>query len=96
MEGGDVKKRNLCIVMLLFAVIGCSKKQKVIFEGQSIEYRRGDALWMDEIKKECSGVSESLSEYLEKGWKVTASSPKEKLVYNNKGTCKGTEYIIEK
>ena len=81
---------------LVLTVTGCGKKQQVIFEAQSISYMRKDSSWTPEIEKECKKISTALSTLMEVGWKVVASSPKEKLVYDNRGTCVGTEYILEK
>jgi hypothetical protein len=85
-----------CAMLLSFMVIGCSKKQEVIFEAQSISYKGGNSAWKPEIQKECSEMSKELKTFINDGWKVVASSPKEKVVAADKGTCIGTEYIIEK
>lgn len=85
-----------CLIVLVLATMGCSKKQDVIFEAQSISYKNKDARWKDTIQRECGALSKELKGYLNDGWKVVASSPKEKLVFDNSGTCIGTEYVLEK
>lgn len=88
---------SLCIAFsLILAVTGCGKKQQVIFEAQSISYKNKDSYLTSTIEKECVLISTSLSMLMDDGWKVVASSPKEKLVSDNRGTCVGTEYILEK
>lgn len=84
------------LILLVFATIGCSKKQEVVFEAESIRYNNMDSWAKSEITKECSALSKELKTYLNDGWKVVTSSPKEKVVYNNTGSCIGTEYILEK
>ena len=83
-----------CLILLVLPIMGCSKKhQAVIFEAESIRYVDGDSI---KIRQECNALSTALNAYLYDGWKVVASSPKEKLVANNRGTCIGTEYVLER
>ena len=93
-------KRILTIIALstlsIVTLIACGKKQKVIFEGESIEFKNKHSLSQNEIQEECGKLSESLNDHIESGWKVIASSPKEKVVYYDRGRCIGTEYILEK
>lgn len=92
-----IKIRFLVLVMLL--ITGCSKKQEVIFEIESVTYekRRGSFSNSDTtIQKACNEMTHhELKTYLNDGWKVVASSPKEKFV-KGEGSCVGTEYILEK
>lgn len=89
--------KNISLALLiLLSLCACSKKQEVIFEAKSISYRQGDRYWISEIENECGKLSEELSDFLKAGWRVVTSSPKEIPVANNKGTCVGTEYIVEK
>lgn len=85
-----------CLILMVLAIMGCSKKQEVIFEAESIRYKNKDSMWTPEIQQECNALSKELKGYLNDGWKVVASSPKEKLVTNNRGSCIGTEYVLEK
>ena len=84
------------LFLLVFVIVGCSKKQEVIFDAESIRYKNKDSWATSEITKECNAISKELKTFLADGWKVVTSSPKEKLVYNNTGTCVGTEYVLEK
>ena len=81
----------ICIIL-----VGCKAEQKTIFSGDSISYKNKDSYLSELMSSECNALSESLQENLTKGWKVVASSSKEKIVGNNSGTCKGTEYVLEK
>lgn len=90
---------NIHYYLIVFAVmllVGCQKEQKVIFEVQSVSYRQGDALFRSLIQEDCAKQSDRLSGYIGDGWKVVTSSQKEKVVMYDKGTCIGTEYVIEK
>jgi hypothetical protein len=87
------------ISTLFFAILiltACKAEQKVIFSGDSISYKNKDSYMQSIMASECKSLSEDLDDYLKKGWKVIASSSKEKIVASNTGTCKGTEYILEK
>lgn len=84
------------ILVSSLLILGCSKEQKIIFEAESIEYKQENSLWTSEIQQECNSISEKLTPYIEKGWRVVASSPKQKIIYRDKGVCVGTEYILEK
>lgn len=93
--------RRFSNIVMLFtlsiaALMGCGKKQKVIFEAEFISFKNKDSYQSTEIQKECDLISESLSDHLKNGWKVVSLSSKEKLVYHSIGKCIGTEYILEK
>ncbi len=83
----------LAVCLLMY---GCGRSQEVIFEGSSISYKRGDSHYKDDMQKECAELSKELQPYLDKGWKVVSSAPKEKVVARNRGTCVGTEYVLDK
>ncbi|WP_157659173.1 hypothetical protein [Thauera butanivorans] len=83
------------LALLTLSTVGC-KKQEILFEAQSISYKQKDSYAVMQMEKECSDLSKELKSYLDNGWRVIASSPKEKLVGGNRGTCVGTEYILEK
>jgi hypothetical protein len=84
-----------CLILLVLPIMGCSeKRQVVIFEAESIRYV--DKYSESKVQQECSALSKALNAYLYDGWKVVAALPKEKLVANNRGTCIGTEYVLEK
>lgn len=83
-------------LLLLIGTLGCKKTQKVIFEVQSYSFRNKDSFDSSRIEEECAKLNDSLSKYMSTGWKVVSSSPNERVVYYDKGTCIGTEYIIEK
>lgn len=82
-----------CLILLVLATMGCSKQQEVIFEAESISYKRD---WKPETQQECVELSKELKGYLNAGWKVITSSPKEKVVAKGNGKCVGTEYVLEK
>jgi len=87
------------LTTLFFAMTiltACKVEQKIIFSGDSISYKNKDSYMSDLMSSECKSLSENLDDYLKNGWKVVTSSSKEKIVANNTGTCKGTEYILEK
>ncbi len=89
--------KKLIFACLSIALLSaCGKKQEVVFEAKSISYKRGDALWVSDMEKECAAMSKELSGYMKDGWRVVTSSPKEIPVARNNGTCVGTEYIVEK
>lgn len=97
----------IALSTLSFAtLIGCGKKQKIIFEVESILFK---SEWSKpDVQKECSKLSESLSSHINNGWKVVTASPKEKVIHRideggykkevgeSIGRCIGTEYILEK
>ncbi len=83
-----------CVLVLAVAMMGCSKKQEVIFEAQTVSYPKNIGSWA--IEEECAKLSKDLSSYISDGWKVVASSAKERMVFHDMGKCIGTEYIIEK
>jgi hypothetical protein len=83
-----------CLVLLVLAITGCSKQQEVVFEAESIGYKGGAA--EPKTEEECIALSKELKGYLNDGWKVVASSPKEKVVADGYGKCIGTEYVLEK
>jgi hypothetical protein len=84
------------IVLLTSSLVACNKQQKIIFAGDSISYKGSEARNSESIARECREISEKLDTYLKDGWRVVSSSPKEKVVYLDSGTCKGTEYVLEK
>lgn len=84
------------LILLMLTVTGCNKKQEIIFEVQSVSYENQNSIWSPEIQQACIILSKELKGYLNDGWRVVTSSPKEKLVTDNKGTCIGTEYVLEK
>lgn len=84
------------LILLAVAVTGCGKKQEVIFDVESISYKEKNSFYIPKIQNECGEISKSLKKYLNDGWRVVTSSPKERMVVDNKGTCVGTEYILEK
>ena len=88
--------KYIFVCMLVLLVFGCSKEQKVIYEVQSISFKDDESYLSSQIQNECNSVSENLSSYINNEWKIETASPKEKLVFYNKGTCIGTEYILEK
>lgn len=75
-----VRVRVGAVVSLGVLLVGCEKKQEIIFEAHSITYKRGAE---DMIEDECRKISEDLEEYRLDGWRVVASSPKEMVI--NKG-----------
>ena len=85
-----------CLCLLVLTTLGCSKTQEVIFEAESIRYKKKDSWATSQIQDECGALSKELKTYLNEGWRVVASSPKEKLVSASMGTCVGTEYVLEK
>ena len=89
-------KKAIFLIFIAIAATGCGKKQKIIFEAESIGYSSSDSSYVSKIQTECRKISESLNIHIHNGWKVIAASPKEKLVLDDKGRCIGTEYILEK
>ena len=86
-----------CLILLVLATTGCSnKEQAVIYEVNSISYTSGEGWATPLMSEECRLLSKELKTYLNDGWKVVTSSPKEKVVYHNLGRCVGTEYVLEK
>lgn len=93
-------------ILSIATLIGCGKKQKIIFEVESIFF---ESEWSKpDVQKECSILDERLSSHINNGWKVVTASPKEKVVHRIEdsgykkevresiGRCIGTEYILEK
>lgn len=89
-------KKSILLMVFSFLLLGCKSEQKIIFVGESIEYKNKDKYLASLMAKECRELSSDLDVYLKDGWKVVSSSAKEKVVAENSGTCKGTEYVIEK
>jgi hypothetical protein len=87
---------GVIVILFVTCIGGCGKKQEVIFEVQTYSWKNRDAWQKSQIAEECDALSKELKGYLDKGWRVVASSPKEKLVVNSVGTCTGTEYVLEK
>lgn len=88
-----------CLLLLVLTTMGCSKKQEVVYEVDGVRVKNQYISAEMEIHKECRAFNElnkELKAYLNDGWKVVTSSRKERLVYNNMGTCLGTEYVLEK
>ncbi len=88
--------KSILAILFVLTIAGCGKEQQVIFEAQSISYKKKYSYKVDLIQAECNQLSKELDSFLKKGWKVVASSPKEKVVANSDGLCVGTEYIVEK
>ena len=88
--------KGIGLLAILAVLAGCKAEQKIIFSGDSISYKNKDSYMKELMTTECRALSDDLDDYLKKGWKVVASSAKEKIVANDTGTCKGTEYILEK
>lgn len=91
-----MKIKYLFIILFTLLLISCKKEQKVIYEVESVSYRQMDKLFSSLIKDECAKLSSPLNTYINDGWKVVTSTHKEKIVMYDKGTCVGTEYVIEK
>lgn len=89
------KSAGLLFMMIVLGLIGCSKQQKVVFDVESVSFERYSNT-ADKVKSECSALSEDVKTYMDSGWKVVTSSPKEKVVANGSGSCIGTEYVLEK
>lgn len=78
-------------------LVGCSKEQKIVFTVTSFSYTgAADEQTEKATEQECRAIHRPINAYLEKGWRVVASSAKQILVRDGKGTCTGTEYVIEK
>lgn len=84
------------IFLAIIILSACKAEQKIIFSGDSISYKNKDSYLSDLMSSECKSLSENLDDYLKNGWKIVTSSSKEKIVAHNSGTCKGTEYVLEK
>lgn len=105
-----IEKLGIILVLLctcIFSLIGCQDRtqpsqrhqQKVIFTVHSIKIY--PAIYNSDCQKACSPISDSIDNYLNSGWHVVSSSPKEQVVdvppYTTTACqCVGTEYIIEK
>ena len=91
-----VQIKFISIILTTLIVIGCSKQQQVIFEAHSIKYKNRDSYITHQIEEACVKISDDLKARIDGGWRVVTSSAKEKLVVDNRGTCVGTEYVLEK
>jgi len=90
-----MKIRISIIFIVSLLLMSCSKKQKVVYQVDSIRYRSAEIL----CQEECAKVSDELQTYLTSGWKVVVSSPKTYPIDKLSSVgcvCNGTEYIIEK
>lgn len=94
---------SLFFSSLLFTNISSAAKQKMLFNVESISYRRDSAY---SCQRDCATKYNDppLEKMLNEGWRIVSSSPKEAIGeddYVNSNfahgcTCKGTQYVLQK
>jgi hypothetical protein len=99
----------LAVLSMMAACNGLTpepKQQKIVFEVTSISCENPRNMWKScdnilsspRVKVTCNDVHESVSAYMNDGWRVVSSMNKVKFSgnYGADISCVGTEYILEK